>query len=219
MPFSCISCISCFVVSVPANSLQFNFSLCYLIPSMMSATQIRKGMIILFNGQPHRVMEFQHRTPGNLRAFVQVRLRNLRSGTSFEHRFSAGDGIERAVVEQHEMDYLYKDTTHYYFMNAQTYEQVALDEEILGDYSGFLKEGARIQVDFFDGQPIAVEMPSAVELKVVETEPELKGATASNSPKPAVLETGVVVQVPPFIRPGDVIRVDPNEGRYLERAK
>ncbi len=201
------------------NSLQSNFSLCYLIPSMMSATQIRKGMIILFNGQPHRVMEFQHRTPGNLRAFVQVRLRNLRSGTSFEHRFSAGDGIERAVVEQHEMDYLYKDTTHYYFMNAQTYEQVALDEEILGDYSGFLKEGAHIQVDFFDGQPIAVEMPSAVELKVVETEPELKGATASNSPKPAVLETGVVVQVPPFIRPGDVIRVDPSEGRYLERAK
>jgi elongation factor P len=186
---------------------------------MMSATQIRKGMIILFNGQPHRVMEFQHRTPGNLRAFVQVRLRNLRSGTSFEHRFSAGDGVERAVVEQHEMDYLYKDTTHYYFMNAQTYEQVALDEEILGDYSGFLKEGAHIQVDFFDGQPIAVEMPSWVELAVIETEPELKGATASNSPKPAVLETGVVVQVPPFIRPGDVIRVDPSEGRYLERAK
>ncbi len=150
---------------------------------------------------------------------MQVRLRNLRSGTSFEHRFSAGDGIERAVVEQHEMDYLYKDPTHYYFMNAQTYEQVALDEEILGEYSGFLKEGSHIQVDFFDGQPIAVEMPSAVELKVVETEPELKGATASNSPKPAVLETGVVVQVPPFIRPGDVIRVDPSEGRYLERAK
>ncbi len=150
---------------------------------------------------------------------MQVRLRNLRSGTSFEHRFSAGDGVERAVVEQHEMDYLYKDTTHYYFMNNQTYEQVALDDEILGDYSGFLKEGAHIQVDFFDGQPIAVEMPSAVELKVVETEPELKGATASNSPKPAVLETGVVVQVPPFIRPGDVIRVDPSEGRYLERAK
>jgi elongation factor P len=201
------------------NSLQLNFSLCYLIPSMMSATQIRKGMIILFNGQPHRVMEFQHRTPGNLRAFVQVRLRNLRSGTSFEHRFSAGDGVERAVVEQHEMDYLYKDSTHYYFMNAQTYEQVALDEEMLGDYAGFLKEGAHIQVDFFDGQPISVEMPSAVELQVIETEPELKGATASNSPKPAKLETGVVVQVPPFIRPGDVIRVDPNEGRYLERAK
>lgn len=199
--------------------MQSNSALCYLIPSMMSATQIRKGMIILFNGQPHRVMEFQHRTPGNLRAFVQVRLRNLRSGTSFEHRFSAGDGVERAVLEQHEMDYLYNDNTHYYFMNAETYEQVALDEGMLGDYTGFLKEGARIQVDFFDGQPIAVEMPSAVELKVVETEPELKGATASNSPKPARLETGVVVQVPPFIRPGDVIRVDPNEGRYLERAK
>jgi elongation factor P len=186
---------------------------------MMSATQIRKGMIILFNGQPHRVMEFQHRTPGNLRAFVQARLRNLRNGISFEHRFSAGDGVERASLEQHDMEFLYKDTTHFHFMNTETYEQNALDEEILGDYTGFLKEGARIQVDFFEGQPIAIEMPSAVELRVVDTEPELKGATASNSPKPATLETGIVVQVPPFIRPGDLIRVDPNEGRYLERAK
>lgn len=150
---------------------------------------------------------------------MQVRLRNLRSGVSFEHRFSAGDAIERAILEQHEMDFLYKDNTHYHFMNAETYEQVALDEEMLEDYTGFLKEGARIQVDFFEGEPIAVEMPSYVELRVVETEPELKGATASNSPKPAVLETGAVVQVPPFIRPGDLIRVDPNEGRYLERAK
>lgn len=186
---------------------------------MMSATQIRKGMIILFNGLPHRVMEFQHRTPGNLRAFVQVRLRNLKTGTSFEHRYSAGDGVERAMLEQHEMEFMYKDTTHYHFMNTQNYEQVALDDDSLGDFTGYLKEGSKIQVDFFDGQPIAVEMPSIVELRVVETEPELKGATASNSPKPATLETGVVVQVPPFIRPGDIIRVDPNEGRYIERAK
>jgi elongation factor P len=186
---------------------------------MMSATQIRKGMIILFDGTPHRVMEFQHRTPGNLRAFVQVRLRNLRSGVSFEHRYSAGDGVERAVLEQHEVEFLYHDGTHYHFMNTETFEQHALDEDTLGDGVKFLKEGAHIQVDFYDGQPIAVELPSAVELKVVETEPELRGATASNSPKPAKLETGVVVQVPTFVRPGDVIRVDPSEGRYLERAK
>ncbi len=176
-------------------------------------------MIILFNGLPHRVMEFQHRTPGNLRAFVQVRLRNLKTGVSFEHRYSAGDGVERAILEQHDMEFMYKDTTHYHFMNTQNYEQVALDDGTLGDFTGYLKEGSRIQVDFFDGQPIAVEMPSVVELRVVDTEPELKGATASNSPKPAKLETGVVVQVPPFIRPGDIIRVDPNEGRYIERAK
>jgi len=186
---------------------------------MMSATQIRKGMIILFNGLPHRVMEFQHRTPGNLRAFVQVRLRNLKTGGSFEHRYSAGDGVERAILEQHDMEFMYKDTAHYHFMNTQNYEQVALDEETLGDFTGYLKEGSKIQVDFFDGQPIAVEMPSIVALRVVDTEPELKGATASNSPKPATLETGVVVSVPPFIRPGDIIRVDPNEGRYIERAK
>ncbi len=176
-------------------------------------------MIILFNGLPHRVMEFQHRTPGNLRAFVQVRLRNLKTGISFEHRYSAGDGVERAILEQHDMEFLYKDTNHYHFMNTQTFEQVALDDQTLGDFTGYLKEGSKIQVDFFDGQAIAVEMPSVVELRVKDTEPELKGATASNSPKPATLETGVVVQVPPFIRPGDIIRVDPNEGRYIERAK
>ena len=176
-------------------------------------------MAISYNGEVAVVLDTQHRTPGNLRAFVQVRLRNLRSGTSFEHRYSAGDGVDRAVVEQHEMEYLYKDTTHYHFMNSETFEQTALDTDILGDYTGFLKEGARIQVDFFEGQAISVEMPSSVELRVVDTEPELRGATASNSPKPATLETGVVVQVPPFIRPGDLIRVDPNEGRYLERAK
>ncbi len=186
---------------------------------MISATQIRKGMIILFNGDPHRVMEFQHRTPGNLRAFVQVRLRNLRTGVSLEHRFSASDSVDRAILDQHEVEFLYSDGTHYYFMNTENFEQYPLDPEALGEARNYLKEGTRIQIEFFDGQPIGVEMPSYVELKVVETEPELKGATASNSPKPATLETGIVVQVPPFIREGDIIRVDPSEGRYLERAK
>jgi elongation factor P len=186
---------------------------------MISATQIRKGMIILFNGGPHRVMEFQHRTPGNLRAFVQVRLRNLRTGASFEHRFSSNDAVDRASLEQHEMEYLYHDGDLYHFMNTENYEQHALNEEILGEAPHYMKQGAKIQVDFFDGQPIAVELPSYVELRVVETEPELKGATASNSPKPAKLETGVVVQVPTFIKEGDLIRVDPTEGRYMERAK
>lgn len=186
---------------------------------MLAATQIRKGMIIIHEGSPCRVLSYQHRTPGNLRAFVQVRLRNLRTGSSFEYRYSSTDQVERAILKQHEMEFLYKDDTHYHFMNTENFEQVALDEETLGDYAKYLKGGGKIQIDFFDGQPIAVEMPSYVELKVVETEPELKGATASNSPKPATLETGVIVQVPPFIREGDVVRVDPSEGRYLERAK
>lgn len=176
-------------------------------------------MVIVREGDPCRVLEFQHRTPGNLRAFVQVRLRNLRTGASYEQRYSANETVERAMLEQHEMEYLYKDGTHYHFMNTQNYEQIALDDEALGDARSFLKEGAKIQIELFDGQPIGVELPKAVELKVVDTEPELKGATASNSPKPAILETGAVIQVPPFIRAGDMVRVDPTEGRYIERAK
>ena len=117
------------------------------------------------------------------------------------------------------MEFLYQDGDNYYFMNTENFEQVALDEQNLGDYKSYLREGARIKVEFLEESPVGVEMPSYVELKVMETEPELKGATASHSPKPATLETGVVVQVPPFIREGDVIRVDPSDGRYLERAK
>ena len=117
------------------------------------------------------------------------------------------------------MEYLYRDGSLYYFMNTETFEQFPIDQEILGDFNNYLQEGAKVQVEFLEERPISIELPKAVELKVVETEPELKGATASNSPKPATLETGVVIQVPPFIRPGDVVRVDPSEGRYLERAK
>lgn len=186
---------------------------------MISANQIRKGMIIVHGGAPHRVLDFRHRTPGNLRAFVQVRLRNLRSGSSYEVRFSSGDSIERAILEQREMEFLYRDGSHYHLMDAETFDQIALGEEIFGECARYLRGQERLKVEFFEGRPMGIEMPSYVELKVVATEPELKGATASNSPKPATLETGVVVQVPPFIREGDVVRVDPSEGRYLERAK
>ncbi|GAB4255248.1 MAG: elongation factor P [Acidobacteriota bacterium] len=184
----------------------------------MNANQIRRGMVIIFNGEPHKVLDFQHRTPGNLRAFVQAKLRNLATGVSFEHRFSSTENVERAILEQHEMEYLYADGDLHYFMNTETFEQVPLNSEVLGDALQFLLPGARIQVDYFNGQPISVELPSTVELRVVETEPELKGATASASYKPAKLETGVTVQVPPFIKEGDVIRVNPNDGTYVERA-
>ena len=186
---------------------------------MISATQIRKGMILIRDGDPHRVLEFQHRAPGKGAAFVRVLLRNLRTGASYEHRFNSSETVDRATLEQQEMEFLYKDGSLYYFMNTETFEQIPIDQEVLGDFTNYIREGAGVQVEFFDGQPITVELPSFVELKVVETEPELKGATASNSPKPATLETGAVIQVPPFIRPGDVVRVDPNQGRYLERAK
>ena len=186
---------------------------------MISATQLRKGMILIRDSDPHRVLEFQHRNPGKGGPIVRVLLRNLRTGASYEHRFNSQEKVERATLDQQEMEYLYQDGSLYYFMNTETFEQFPIDQEILGDFNNYLREGAKVQVEFLEEQPITVELPAVVELKVVETEPELKGATASNSPKPATLETGVVIQVPAFIRPGDVVRVDPSEGKYLERAK
>jgi elongation factor P len=173
----------------------------------------------MYNNAPYRVLDFQHRTPGNLRAFVQAKIRNLKSGSSTEVRFSSTENIERASLEDHEMEYLYSDGDMHYFMDTENYEQIALDVESLGDSMNYLTVGTKIQVQFFEGAPMGVELPPAVELTVVETAPELKGATASNSPKPAKLETGVSVQVPPFIKEGDRIRVDPSKGVYLERAK
>jgi elongation factor P len=173
----------------------------------------------MYNDTPHRVMDFQHRTPGNLRAFVQAKLRNIKTGSSTEVRFSSTENIERATLEEVEMEYLYSDGDMYHFMNTETYEQVALNNETLGDAMDYLVEGAKIKIEFFEGAPMGVELPAAVEMTVVETSPELKGATASNSPKPAKLNTGVTVQVPPFIKEGDRIRVDPTKGVYLERVK
>jgi len=185
----------------------------------IQATQIRRGMTIIHNGQPHKVLDFHHHTPGNLRAMVQTKLRNLKTGSSSEHRFRSTETVERALLEEHEMTYLYNDGSTYHFMNTETYEQIGLDAEALGDMVGYLLPETLIQVEFFEGHPIGIEMAAVVELGVVETEPELKGATVSNVNKPARLETGITIQVPPFIKQGDRIRVDTAEGRYIERAK
>ena len=185
----------------------------------ISATQIRRGMVIVFEGQPCKVVEFRHHTPGNLRAMIQTKLRNILTGSSFEHRFRSVDTIERASLEQHDMEYLYSDGSHHHFMNTESYEQVALSDEDLGDSAQWLAAGLKIQVEFLDGAPIGVELPASLELTVTRTEPTMKGATVSNVNKPATLENGVVIQVPPFINEGDRLRVDPVEGRYIERAK
>ena len=184
-----------------------------------SATQIRRGMVILFEGAPCKVLEARHHTPGNLRAMMQTKLRNLRTGSSFEHRFRSADTVERAVLEQHEMEYLYSDGSFHHFMNTESYEQTAMSDEDLGDMAEWLAPGLRIQVEFYEGSPIGVTLPPSLELAVVQTEPSLKGATVSNVNKPAKLENGVTIQVPPFVNEGDRIRVDPVEGRYIERAK
>jgi elongation factor P len=183
------------------------------------ATQIRKGMAILHNGVPHKVIDFHHHTPGNLRAMVHTKLRNLKTGSTTEHRFRSTDDVERAIVEDTEMTYLYSEGDTYYFMNTVSYEQIGLSAEDLGDAVGYLLPDTLIQVQFYEGSPIGIEIPQVVELTIVETEPEIKGATVSNVGKPAKLETGITIQVPAFIKQGEKIRVDTTEGRYIERAK
>jgi elongation factor P len=182
------------------------------------ATQMRPGMIIKHNDQLHLVFKVEHRTPGNLRAFIQAKLRNLKSGAMFEHRFRSADAIDRVVVDEVPMEFLYADGDDYYFMNPENYEQTVLKASTLGDAVEYLTANLEIKVSYFDGQAVGIDLPQTVELKVVETEPGLKSATASSVTKPAKLETGLVVQVPPFINEGETIRVDTSEGAYLSRA-
>jgi elongation factor P len=184
----------------------------------ISATQLRPGMIIKHNNDLHAVFAVEHRTPGNLRAFIQAKLRNLRSGAMFEYRFRSGDAIEKITVDEVEMEYLYTDGDTYHFMNTENYEQLGLNRDILGDAVEYLTANLKIKVEFFDEKPVGIELPQTVELTVVETEPGLKSATASSVTKPAKTETGLVVQVPPFINEGEKIRVDTSEGAYLSRA-
>jgi elongation factor P len=184
----------------------------------MVATQMRPGMIIKHNGQLHMVFSVEHRTPGNLRAFIQAKLRNIRTGAMFEHRFRSPDPIERIIVDEVAMEFLYADGDDYYFMNPTNYEQTVLKHDTLGDSVEYLIPNLTIEVSFIDGVAVGVELPQTVELTVVETEPGLKSATASSVTKPAKLETGLVVQVPPFINEGEKIRVDTAEGAYLSRA-
>lgn len=185
----------------------------------MQANDIRNGMVILFNGDLCKIMEFRHHTPGNLRAMVQAKLRNLRTGNQFEHRFRSGDPIEQAFIEQHEMEYMYSDGQAHHFMNTENYEQVEISSDELGEAANWLSAGLKLQVQFYESKPIGIELPKSIRVKVTETQPNMKGATASASYKPAVLENGVTIQVPPFISEGEELIVDPSEGRYLERAK
>lgn len=186
---------------------------------MISATQIKRGMTIKLNGELFRVFSFQHITPGNWRGMVQTRLKSLKSGSIIEHRFRSEDRIEQAYLERHEMEYLYSDGSTHHFMNTENFEQIQLAHELLEEAVSYLTPNIRIQVEFHEGRPIGVELPASVELKVVSTEPALRGATVSNVNKPATLETGLVIQVPPFINEGEMIRVDTVEGKYLERVK
>lgn len=184
----------------------------------MQATQIRPGMVIKFNGDLYSIFSFVHRTPGNLRAFVQVKMRNLRNGSQTEHRFASTDSIDRVALDEVSMEYLYDDGEYYYFMNVETFDQIHLTKDILGDATDYLIPQLKVNVVMFEGKPMSVELPASIDMTVVETEPGIKGATVSNVGKPAKMETGLVVQVPAFINQGEKIRVSTTDGSYLERA-
>ena len=185
----------------------------------MSATQLRVGMIVEHQNEPHRVMDLIHVTPGNKRGFVQTKLRNLRSGLQTEHKFRSDDQVDRIVLDQQEMEFLYQSRDEYHFMNVETYEQIALSGEVLGGSVLYLVPNLRLQVEFHDGAPITVSVPKTVDLRVTDTPPGMKTASATGEMKPATLETGLVTRVPSFINPGDTVRVDSDTGEYLSRVK
>lgn len=186
---------------------------------MINATQLRPGMIIIHNGDLFRVTAVHHLTPGKGRGFMQTKLKSLKTGTGTEHKFRSEDKVDRAVLDTRQMQYLYAEGDLHTFMDTETFEQIQLPAEEVGDILQYMLPNQMVSIEFFENSAVGVELASAVELEVVETEPALKGATASASYKPAKLETGVMVQVPPFIQVGDRIRVDPGEGKYIERAK
>ena len=183
------------------------------------ATQIRRGMVLVFDGQPCRIIEFRHHTPGNLRAMVQAKLKNLKSGSSFEHRFRAADTVEPAFMETHDLEFMYKGGDTYHFMNTENYDQIEMDDEALGDNAQWMQPGMKIQAEFFEGKAIGIRLPNTMTLEIVETAPVMKTATKNASSKPAKLENGVTVNVPEFVATGDKIRVNPGTGEYIERAK
>jgi elongation factor P len=185
---------------------------------MVPATKLRPGMVVKFNNDLFSVFSVNHRTPGNLRGFVQAKMRNLQSGSMIEHRFSSEDKVERAILDEVEMEYLYDDGEYFYFMNTTNYEQLHLTKDILGDAVEYLIPQLHVRVEFYNGKAISVELPATVDMTVMETEPGLKGSTVSNVTKPAKMETGLVVQVPPFILEGEKIRINTAEGTYQERA-
>jgi elongation factor P len=185
----------------------------------MKASDIRRGHVLIIDGQPCRVMDFQHRTPGNLCAFVQVRLRNLSTGNTFDTRLSATEFVDDARLDTKELQVLYRDANGLHVMDNASYDQYSLDDETTGDAGPWLESGMNFQAEWLNGRPIAIQLPSVVELEVVETAPVMKSATKTASTKPAKLSNGVTVQVPEFIGEGERVRVNPREGTYLERAK
>jgi elongation factor P len=184
----------------------------------IQATRMKKGMLIKMGADLFRVLDLQHFTPGNKRGFVQAKLRNIRTSTLTDHKFRSEDDVDRATLDEREMQYMYKDGDSFHFMDTSTYEQLHIPAEALGDSVNYIIQDALITVEFYGSEPVGIELPQTVDLKVEDTVPGIKGATASAQVKPATLETGLVVQVPPFVNPFDVIRVNTETGEYLSRV-
>jgi elongation factor P len=186
---------------------------------MVKATQLRPGMVIQHEGVLYSVFSVEHRTPGNKRGAMQTKMRNLRTGSIVDYRFRAEDFVERAIVDEVEFEFLYGDGDGYHFMNTESFEQITLSADVLGEAVHYLVGNIHLKVEFFEGKPIGVILPDTVDLKVVDTEPTVQRATASAVMKAAKLETGLTIQVPAFITNGDKVKVDTSEGRYVQRAQ
>ena len=184
----------------------------------VQATRLRKGNLIKLGNELYRLLELHHLTPGNKRAHIQVRMRNIRTQTLMDEKFRAEEDVERASLDEREMQYLYNDTDSYYFMDTASFEQIQISVEALGDSKDYLIPDAIIRVEFYDVEPVGIELPPTVDLVVKETVPGIKGATASAQVKPATLETGLVINVPPFVNEGDKVRVNTETGEYQSRV-
>ncbi len=186
---------------------------------MATTSDVNVGSFIRYNGELVQIIEWQHRTPGNLRAFYQAKMRNVKSGKLAENRFRSGENIDVARVETRELQFLYKDGNSFVCMDNETFDQIYVEEQFFANAAKYMKEGMTVIIAFESETPVSATVPGSVELEVTYTEPGVKGDTATNTLKPATVETGAEVQVPLFINIGEMIKVDPNTGAYLERVK
>jgi elongation factor P len=187
--------------------------------SSVKATQLRPGMVIQHEGDLFTVFTTEHRTPGNKRGSMQTRMKNLRTGAIIEYRFRAEEFVDRAILDEIEFEYLYKEGDDFHFMNTKTYEQMQMTKDELGETVNYLIPNTIVKIEFHDERAIGVDLPDTMDMKVIHTEPTLQKATASAVMKPATLETGLIVNVPPFVNEGDRIRVDTSEARYVQRVE
>jgi elongation factor P len=185
---------------------------------MIVATQLKVGMVIMHNGKPHRVTNVLHVTPGNWRGMVQTRMVNIETGSNAEQRFRSEDKLERANMEEHSLQFSYRAGDEYNFLNTESYEMIPLSAEVLGEAVKYLTEGMTMTAMYFSGKVVGVEVPMFVELAVTETTPNIKGAAVQNTNKPATLETGYEIKVPPYIEVGNRVKIDTRTGEFVERA-